>query len=116
MAEPVIQIIREYDLADKIGYFVLDNATNNDICLEEVFGQFRPELQVPHRRLRCLGHVINLAAEVFLYGKNPEAFISEVKSEYVRTDDIKELEAWRKYDPIGKLHNIVTFIRRTPQR
>lgn len=76
----------------------------------------RPGLQVPHRRLRCLGHVINLAAEAFLYGKNPEAFISEVESEYVRTDDIKELEAWRKYGPVGKLHNIVTFIRRTPQR
>lgn len=51
-----------------------------------------------------------------MYGKNPEAFISEVESEYVRIDDIKELEAWRKYGPIGKLHNTVTFIRRTPQR
>ena len=57
--------------------------------------------------------VINLAAEAFLYGKNPESFISEVESEYVRIDDIKELEAWRKYGPIGKLHNTVTFIRRT---
>lgn len=51
-----------------------------------------------------------------MYGKNPEAFISEVESEYVRIDDIKELEAWRKYGPIGKRHNTVTFIRRTPQR
>lgn len=42
MAEPVIQVIQEYELADKIGYFVLDNATNNDTCLEEVFDQLRP--------------------------------------------------------------------------
>lgn len=48
MAEPVIQVIQEYDLADKIGYFVLNNATNNDTCLEEVFDQLRPGLQVPH--------------------------------------------------------------------
>jgi len=27
-----------------------------------------------------------------------------------------ELEAWRKKGPIGKLHNVVVFIRRTPQR
>lgn len=28
----------------------------------------------------------------------------------------KELEVWQKKIPIGKLYNIVTIIRRTPQR
>jgi hypothetical protein len=26
------------------------------------------------------------------------------------------LKAWRKLGPIGKLHNVVTYIRKTPQR
>lgn len=116
MAEPVIQVIQDYKVIDKIGYFVLDNASNNDTCLEEVFDQIHPDLSVSDRCLRCFGHIVNLAAEAFLYGKNPEAFISEVVSESVQTDDIKELEVWRKRGPIGKLHNIVTFIRRTSQR
>lgn len=107
MAEPVIQIIWEYDLANKINYFVFDNATNSNICLEEVFDQLRSELQVSYQCLCCLSHIINLAAE---------AFISDVESKYVRTNDIKELEVWRKYGPIGKLHNIVTSIYHTPQR
>jgi hypothetical protein len=28
----------------------------------------------------------------------------------------KELKAWRKLGPIGKLHNVITYIRKTPQR
>jgi hypothetical protein len=28
----------------------------------------------------------------------------------------KALASWRKLGPIGKLHNIVTYIRKTPQR
>lgn len=116
MAEQVIRIIKDYDLIKKMGYFVLDNATNNDTCLEEVFNELCPEVQVKHCRFCCLGHVINLTAQAFLYGENAEAFISEVESENVRTNEAEELKIWRKKRPIGKLHNVVTFIRRTPQR
>ncbi len=28
----------------------------------------------------------------------------------------KELEAWRKLGPIGKLYNVVIYIQKTPQR
>jgi hypothetical protein len=31
-------------------------------------------------------------------------------------EELKELELWRKKGPIGKLHNIVTFIRHSDQR
>ena len=116
MAEQVVQIIKDYNLIDKIGYFVLDNATNNDTCLEETFDALSLEVQVKTRRLRCLGHVINLTAQAFLYGENAEAFISEVGSDTVLANEAEELKIWRKKGPIGKLHNIVTFIRRTPQR
>ena len=61
-------------------------------------------------------NIINLAAEAFWYGKISEAFISEIESEYVLADNAKELETWRKYGPMRKLHDIVTFICRTPQR
>lgn len=60
--------------------------------------------------------LFNRAAKAFLYGKNPEAFISEIETAYSQANNVKELEPWRKYGSIGKLHNIVTFIRRTSQR
>ena len=83
MVELVIQIIQDYNLVDRIGYFVLDNATNNDTCLEKVFDQLCPDFQVLYQHLCCFGHVINLAVKAFLYGKNPEAFILEIESAYI---------------------------------
>ena len=52
--------------ANRIGYFVLDNATNNNTTLVElgkVLG-FKPK----DRRLRYIGHVINLILEAYLFG------------------------------------------------
>lgn len=60
------------------------------------------------------------AVKAFLYGKNAESFEVEISDL-----DLKKLEqkhylellaAWRKKGPVGKLHNIVIWIRRTPQR
>ena len=60
--------------------------------------------------------VINLTVQAFLYGEYAEAFISKIESDNVRTNEVEELKIWRKKGPIGKLHNIVTFIHQTPQR
>lgn len=116
IAEQVVQVIQEYGFEKKLGYFVLDNATSNDTCVEAILREIRPDLMRKERRLRCIGHIINLAAQAFLYGKDEEAFTAEVYGTLAIADVKKQLDVWRKKGPIGKLHNIVTFIRRTPQR
>ena len=116
MAQLVIELIEEYELIDKIGYFVLDNATSNDTCVAAVLARLRPELNPIHRRLRCLGHVINLTAKAFLYGEEKEAFEAQIGIQQALENETKELQLWRKRGAVGKLHNIVLFIRRTPQR
>jgi hypothetical protein len=68
------------------------------------------------RHLRCFGHIINLADKAFLFGKDPDAFETEANSYIQLRQAEKELEIWRKLGSIGKLHNVVTYIRRTPQR
>jgi len=68
------------------------------------------------RRLRCLGHVINLAAKAFLYGKDFDAFEKDVENVRENSELLKELDIWRKRGPVGKLHNVVVFICRSPQR
>jgi len=92
---------------------------NNDTTIEAVLKHFFPGWSVKKRtsrRLRCLGHVINLAAKAFLYGKEADAFEKDIESFKEKSDLLKELTLWRKRGPIGKLHNIVIFICRTPQR
>jgi hypothetical protein len=60
---------------DSVGYFVLDNAYNNDTAvasLADLYG-FRS----PERRLRCCCHILNLAAQVVIWGKDRDAYENE---------------------------------------
>jgi hypothetical protein len=66
--------------------------------------------------MRCFGHILNLVAQAFLYGDDAASF--ELQSEaYGMLERVEEdLEHWRAKGPVGKLHNIVEFIRASPQR
>jgi hypothetical protein len=116
MAEVVIAVLKDYNISKRLGYFVLDNAGTNDTCVEEILRQLRPDLTTKERRLRCLGHILNLAAQAFLFGTDAESFEIEVLTKRELKHEVSELKLWRKKGPIGKLHNTVRFIRRSPQR
>ncbi len=116
IAEAVVSVIRKYEITDRIGYFVLDNASSNTTCVSEILNALDISDTTGHRRLCCLGHVINLGAKAFLFGKNPDAFEREISTAREYDEEVKERESWRKKGPIGKLHNVVVYIRRTPQR
>jgi len=108
-------VLQEYSLVHKIGYFTLDNATNNDSALLHLSQQLKDmgiKFDPIESRLRCVGHVINLVVKAFLYGQ-----------EFVSTNDVANDEEdldlyaqWRKRGPYGRLRNIITYICWTPQR
>ncbi|KAM4067763.1 hypothetical protein HRG_009844 [Hirsutella rhossiliensis] len=65
-----MEFIREYGIATKVGYFMMDNATNMNTMIDKVSDDLEHEFEVfydplPHR-LRCFGHIINLAVMEFL--------------------------------------------------
>lgn len=66
--------------------------------------------------MRCYGHVLNLVARVFLFGKDADSFELESDINGIRGLPEQDLRHWRSKGPIGKLHNIVKFIRSSPQR
>jgi hypothetical protein len=71
-AEVIMEVIYQYGLRDNIGYFVTDNATNNNATIDiliDLLLLYLSRKQRHDRRLRCLGHVINLAAKSFLFRK-----------------------------------------------
>ena len=43
-AELLISIFQDYEITDKIRYFVIDNAKNNDIYVDIVFNRLLPAL------------------------------------------------------------------------
>ncbi|GKU15585.1 unnamed protein product, partial [Fusarium langsethiae] len=71
LAVAVLNVIDEWGFASKLGYFVMDNAGNNDTMMRSLsLGLLRRyDIQYDPKvhRLRCQGHIINLAAKAFLF-------------------------------------------------
>jgi len=88
-------------------------------ALANAFG-FNPA----HRRLRCHGHIINLAVQAFLFGKNKDASDEAMRQVSLRSrreqDGVgkraETAHAWRQHGPLGMLHNLVVWIRSSTQR
>ena len=118
-AESFWAVAQEYKIEQNIGYFTLDNARNNDTAMKCISAKLREldiEFDPVQRRLRCHGHIINLVVKAFLWGEEPEAFELEAESLQNQQDEEAELLLWRRRGPIGKLHNIIAWIGRSPQR
>ncbi len=111
LADRVSEIIHEYNIESRVGYFVTDNAESNDTCLDHLGIELGFNKQ--HRRLRCSGHIINLVARSILFGTDADAFEEDCQAEKEIQDDIT---LWRARGPIGKLHNIVHWVQRSGQR
>ena len=74
-----MNVINDYGIASKVGYFMIDNASNNDTIIEALstckyilFNQHQIVYNVKHHRLRCNGYIINLVAQSFLFHTNDE--------------------------------------------
>lgn len=110
MAEAVIDTLRTYQI-NRLGYFVCDNASSNDTAVLNILKSYGLAKEKDRRRLRCLGHIVNLAAQAFLFGKDTKAF---------EDSDLEDLEVvyklWQQAGPVGQVHFLVAFIRASSQR
>jgi hypothetical protein len=108
IAAHVIEVLKSYNITNKVGYFTLDNASNNDTAMEEIGKAlgFMGKTQ----RLRCFGHILNLAVKALLFGHDSEVFEDDEGKEAL---DSKLHELWRRKGPVGKLHNLVLWIHRS---
>ena len=57
---------------EHVGYFVLDNAANNNVAVEFLAEDL--SFYAPHRRLRCTCHILNLAAQEIIWGRDKDSF------------------------------------------
>ncbi len=132
----IYDMAKEYHIVEKLGYFMMDNATNNDKALKSLNSQIQTDGGVGfdpiETRLRCFGHIMNLAVKDLLYGPkkkgkrrngdideeefvdNEEENIGEDESEIKKRTET-EKKRWRALGAVGKAHNIVKWIRGKPQ-
>ena len=110
IASCLIIVIHEYELASKLGYFMMDNAKENDVAIRALAQTF--PINEKKQRLRCAGHIINLITKALLFGKG----VGKFQKELLGASDDATFDLWRRNGPIGKLHNTVTYINRSDSR
>lgn len=97
MASCVLKVFEDFGLPDdRIGNFVLDNASSNDTAVECMV----PEGEKDDRRLRCLAHIIHLVVTAFF-------------SLPGETNDTDGSGKWSRYAGVRKVQKIAKFIRKS---
>ena len=74
IAKVLIGVITDFEFVDNLGYYISDNADSNDTAWKATLAILHPDRDLVASRSRCLGHIINLAAKAFIFGKNIDAF------------------------------------------
>jgi hypothetical protein len=86
LATLLIQTIKDYNLGSRLGWITSDNVGVNDTLVRAIEAFMRAEgisyWTEKTRRLRCIGHIINLATQAFMFATNEEA--AELAYERVR--------------------------------
>ena len=90
--------------SSNLGYFVLDNALNNDTTFVELAKTLGFDPKV--KRLRCIGHIFNLIAKRYLYGQD----VSKFEEQYSKAGALERRKLWRERNEVGKLYNLVVHV------
>jgi hypothetical protein len=128
LAHHILPVLRDWGIASRLGYFVTDNEASNGTAVDHILQVLEPETyqhlktnkrkkaELRKRWIRCLAHTINLICQSFLLGKDPEKFLIDIDGAEL-TGDLDKLQMlWRKRGFIGKLSNIIRYIRRSPSQ
>lgn len=117
IAACVLRVMKEYKIRKKVGFFILDNASSNDVAVNIILRSLYPSMSETarkRRRLRCLAHVTNLVAKAFLLGPKAEETVDELNA--AQRDSGRLANTWQKHGALGRLQNLIRYIRITPQR
>ena len=132
ISNTVYQVAQEYNIVESLGYFMMDGATNNDTCIQHLDERIQEDggvgFNAQERRLRCFAHIMNRVVRKLLFGgkaevleadpstENEELDKESLQSADKRREERESSTQWRALGAIGKLHNVVKWIRCTPQR
>jgi hypothetical protein len=115
----ILEVLQEYNITSNTGYFVCDNASSNDAAVTSILQHLEPGIstaEVTARRLRCIGHIINLSARSLLDPSGSELVIAARELEI---DDLtlnRNAYSWQSTGSLGKLHRLIKYILASPQR
>ena len=110
IAQVIIPVLREMIDQGQLGCFVSDNENTNDAVIRLILAELESNAQSKLRRARCLGHIINLAAQAHQLANDVDC----LEEDFEETSMAELFRQRRGFDK--KVHGLVAFIRVTPQR
>ena len=112
VAKHVLHTMDWYGFSDSLGFITGDNHGANDTLCRAI-AEAVPEWNPVDNRLRCLGHIINLAVQAFSFAKDEEA-IDEAERQSQRSNrdideeialaSMKSKDGWSTVLPLQKLY------------
>jgi hypothetical protein len=133
IAEELLTVMRDFKISDRVGYFVADNASNNDAALRQIAKEI--DVDPSRQRIRCSAHILNLVAKAILYGTDSDcvadaakfaprfgssasdnALTHTDKAAQLHNDDTTSLALWRKRGALGRCHNLVYHVKGSSRR
>jgi hypothetical protein len=119
VAPLIIHTLESYGIEKRLGYVTADNASANDtLCraMEEFLSiRHGVSWDARHNRLRCLGHVLNIAVQAFLFCRNEEALDTATQrvlnSGSVIEDAIVSEGGFASHGPLNKVYRLAVAVR-----
>ncbi|OBS15926.1 hypothetical protein FPOA_27978 [Fusarium poae] len=123
-------VLEDYNIWNKVGFYTGDNHGSNDkLChlLANYLQGKGVDWEAKTRRIRCHGHIVNLAVQAFLFIDSKEAaraaleHIEDTDESAFGTDFSERIkpqraQGWRRLGPLGKVHNISIHMRENDYR
>jgi hypothetical protein len=110
MSDVVLKTLDLFSInAQTVGYFVLDNASNNDLAVAAISQKLG--FSASDCRHRCGPHTLNLVSQRLLWGRDEDAYNND-KLELA--DETEFMGKWRRNGPLGVLLSVINYIK-TPQ-
>jgi len=117
--ECIWQVVEKLGITRNLGYFTTDDNPSSNVVMEYL-KQRLAHIGVPFdpvgRQIYCFRHILDRACKIFLWPAFSEAFPDHPGSDVDSEAQINARRAWRSGGPLGRLHNCIGHILRSPQR
>ena len=120
----LLPVLQDYGIVQKLGAIIADNAAPNNVLCRTIeaymLAEEDKEWLADNWRIRCIGHIINLVVQAFLFTNvigldELESYDLEDRDGEL-TDEEARRARFRLLGPLGQAHNIVVHIRGSSAR
>jgi hypothetical protein len=112
-------VLEEYGIIERLGCIIGDSASTNGTLCRTIHKFFSTELfmewNYQTNQIRCIGHIINLIVQAFLFGQLEEeelkAYDEDERQGFQPNLEVQQQRVRQQMSSLGKLHNIIIHIR-----